>query len=528
MQARRRLLRALLLAAGLQLARRGLPHLLGAGRSTAPATPTPSPDTFTWTVDTAAPQSTILTHPNAISGSAAADFTFSGSDPGGSGVAGFECKLDAGSFGPCSSPQAYSLARRGLPHLLGQGDRQRRQPRREPRQLHLDGRHRRPADGDRLDPAQHHQRPDPDASPSTPPSPARASNARSITGTADFHPCSSPFTPSALSDGDYTFRVRAIDPAGNTDPSAATEDFTVDTALPDAPTISAISPASPANENNPTVKGTTGAGSPTQVKIYKNAACAGTADATGTVAEFTGAGISVNVADDSTTTISAKVTGPAGDSSCSNSVNYTEDSTAPNTTITSAPPSSTGSTDATFAFTSTEPGTQQCSLDGGAFQACSSPKSYSGLAVGAHTFAVRSDDAAGNTDPTPASHTWTITPQVLGESAQSPTFQLKKKLKHVKRKVLVVTVNCPEGTCSVEQAQAKLKLQGESVSARIEGPSAISAGGSAQLRAVFSKAAHNLLSQVGRGRLFLKLLVTSTNGTHAELTQSIKLRASGR
>ena len=113
MQARRRRLRALLLAAGLQPRSPRAPTPSRSGRSTAPATPTPSPDSFTWTVDTAAPQSTILTHPNAISGSAAADFTFSGSDPGGSGVAAFECKLDAGSFGPCSSPQAYASLAEG-------------------------------------------------------------------------------------------------------------------------------------------------------------------------------------------------------------------------------------------------------------------------------------------------------------------------------------------------------------------------------------------------------------------------------
>ena len=108
--------------------------------------PDPSPDSFTWTVDTAAPQSTILTHPNAISGSAAADFTFSGSDPGGSGVASFECKLDAGAFAPCSSPQAYASLAEGSHTFSVQGDRQRRQPRREPRLLHLDGRHRRAAE----------------------------------------------------------------------------------------------------------------------------------------------------------------------------------------------------------------------------------------------------------------------------------------------------------------------------------------------------------------------------------------------
>ena len=85
------------------------------------------------------------------------------------------------------------------------------------------------------------------------------------------------------------------------------------------------------------------------------------------------------------------------------------DADPPRTQITSGPAPVTRSGAATFGFSSSETGsTFECSLDGRAFSACSSPKSYSTLANGLHTFQVRAKDGAGNVDPVGAFRSWRV------------------------------------------------------------------------------------------------------------------------
>ena len=63
---------------------------------------------------------------------------------------------------------------------------------------------------------------------------------------------------------------------------------------------------------------------------------------------------------------------------------------------------------ATFTFSSTEAGsTFACELDGASVP-CTSPKTYTGLSDGEHTFTVAATDPAGNEDTTPDNRTWTV------------------------------------------------------------------------------------------------------------------------
>jgi parallel beta-helix repeat protein/predicted outer membrane repeat protein len=90
------------------------------------------------------------------------------------------------------------------------------------------------------------------------------------------------------------------------------------------------------------------------------------------------------------------------------------DTTAPDTSIDSKTPAATptNSTSISFTFsgTDTDSGVRsfECDLDGGGFTACGSPRSFTGLIQGVHTFEVIAINFLGMADPSPASYTWTV------------------------------------------------------------------------------------------------------------------------
>jgi hypothetical protein len=100
------------------------------------------------------------------------------------------------------------------------------------------------------------------------------------------------------------------------------------------------------------------------------------------------------------------------------------DADPPETTIASGPSGPTNDPTPTFGFSSDEPGSSfECRFDADSFAPCSGPgDSHTAsppLADGAHTFEVRATDPADNTDPTPASRTFTVDTQPPSDTTLS-------------------------------------------------------------------------------------------------------------
>jgi hypothetical protein len=214
----------------------------------------------------------------------------------------------------------------------------------------------------------------------------------------------------------------------------ASRPFTINT-TPPSPTITQPSAGEPTNDTTPSFSGTAGNAngdaSDITLKIYAGSQATGSPVQTLT-ASRSGASWSVtpNTAlAEGTYTAQAHQSNAAGNVGQSAEHTFVIDTTGPQTTIDSGPAngSTTNSANASFTFSSSESGSSfACQLDTGTWKPCSSPKSYSSLANGSHTFRVRASDPATNPDPTPAERTWAIDttpPQTTITAGPSGTTQ---------------------------------------------------------------------------------------------------------
>ena len=345
-----------------------------------------SPATWTWIVDTVAPDTSIASGPSGTVGSSAASFGFTATEAGS-----FECKLDSGAWGGCTSPKSYSGLGEGA-HTFSV------------RALDALGN----VDGT---PATRTWTVDtvaPDTTITGGPSGTVGSSSASFGFTATeagsfecrfdsgaWGACSSPKAYSGLGDGAHTFSVRGIDAVGNVDATPASRSWTVDTGSPDTSITGGAS-------------GTVGSSaasfgfSSSEAGTFECNLDAGAWVACGSPKAYSGLG-------DGEHTFSVRAIDTVGNIDATPARRtWTVDTTAPNTSISSGPSGTVGSSSASFGFSTTEAGTFECRLDSGAWGACTSPKSYSGLGDGEHTFSVRGIDAVGNVEASPAGRTWTV------------------------------------------------------------------------------------------------------------------------
>ena len=150
-------------------------------------------------------------------------------------------------------------------------------------------------------------------------------------------------------------------------------------------------------------------------------------------------------------TVHVRATDNATNTETGPSRTFTYDTTPPETTIDSNPSDPSTSSGATFTFSADEGGsTFECELDGAGFSSCSSPKSYSSLSDGSHTFKVKATDACRKhrSDPRPVHVDGRHDVSVLGDDL--PRFgrgvqrpRLERGLRH--RRLLRHLFGCDNG-----------------------------------------------------------------------------------
>jgi hypothetical protein len=212
-------------------------------------------------VDTSTPDTTITAGPSGPTNAGAPVFEFTSAEAG----ATFACRIDAGAFAPCTSPFTAPP--------LGDGP-------------HTFDVHAQDAAGN-VDLSDASRAFTVDATaPETAitAGPAGPTNVSAPTFTfgaseaaafacrvdaAAFAPCSSPVTIARLPDGPHVFEVVATDAVGNTDASAASRGFSVDTVAPD--TTLASGPRGRITDRNPTFRFTSEPGATFRCRVDRRA-----------------------------------------------------------------------------------------------------------------------------------------------------------------------------------------------------------------------------------------------------------------
>ena len=394
-----------------------------------------------WTVDLTTPSAPVLSGaPSGLVNSTSASVSISGESG-----ASFQCSLDGGGYSACSSPKSLSG--------LGDGSHS----------LAVKQTDEAGNTGDGATASWTVDTVAPNA-PSVDSQPAARTNLTSasvaFTGAeaggsfqcsvdgGSYSACSSPKSLTALSAGTHSLGIKQVDVAGNTG-AATTASWFVDLTPPSAPVLSG-SPAARTNSTSASIgfSGESGALFTCSVDGGAYGACG---DSPKSLSGLSAGNHSLSV----------KQTDLAGNTSLAATASWIVDRTAPLApVITSRPASPTNSS--SFAFTGEADASFSCSVDGGAFSSCSSPKSITGVRDGSHSFVVKQTDNAGNTGPASTLVSWVVDtlpplPPVF-LSGVSPSFLSGVKTSATKLTSATFDFAAPSDksfSCSVDLATAK-------------------------------------------------------------------------
>jgi DNA-directed RNA polymerase specialized sigma24 family protein len=333
--------------------------------------------------DTEVPDTSITAGPRKY-GTAIATFEFGSNEKS----AMIECSLDRAQFETCASPKTYTGLARGkhsfrVRAVDGAGNRD---PTPATREWDVDAKApatkltEAPDDfsngGDRFEFA----------------SSEKHSSFECKLDDGHYGACSSPKAYPGLDDGAHRFRVRAVDRAGNADPSPASRNWTVDTNPPETAIENGPPHVSHKDTATFSVSSESGATFECRLDNHRWGECG-----------------QVSGLSDGKHVMRSRAKDRAGNVDPTPASWSWRVDLPPETAITAGPSGSTSSSSATFRFSSTDTAaTFQCKLDGRSWSTCPSEKTYTGLPQGSHTFKVRAKDSAGTNDPSPAERTWKV------------------------------------------------------------------------------------------------------------------------
>lgn len=372
--------------------------------------------------------------------------------------------------------------------------------------------------------------------------------------------CNPGVSYTGLSDGNHTFRVRAIDAAGNADPTPAVRNFKSDATPPDTAFTGGPEDGAVISDPSPvfTFEGTP-ASDVSKYYCYVNDVYKGQCTSG---AAFPDAPLA-----DGTYTLKVAAVDAVGNQDQSRATRtFRVDTTPPDTLVVAGPAEGETTYDRSpvFEFAANPDWDVDhfvCAVDGATPQPCESGKPLPGspFADGEHRFTVAAVDAAGHVDPTPAERSFRVeeppptptptptppsdpgTPQDPGTPppgggqppAQDPPSPpaveagSKKKQKALKKRGVIVKAMCPQEDCALTAAGV-IKLQKGRIKlgkAQVAG----TAGQPVKLKLKLSKSAARKLGKALRRkrsakRAFALVLVRASNAAGESTPVELRIR----